>query len=159
MNFKDQLKIQAWIDNELDEKESLAVKAMVESNSDAKKFAESLRKFNSLLTKNEPEYKLPISQSELWANIKKEINHPQPRVLQFYYSSLHWLESKLIPVAIAASLVIIGGAYLALKFTHNKSTVHLASEESAALNLGINVLSFYAPKQEMYVVWVDTNAY
>ena len=106
MNEEAQMKLQAWVDGELPEAESQAVKQWVESDAEARALAAELRNTNAALVGHEAEVKLPETREFYWSKIQRKIERedrveaPARRV-----SWTGWLWRGLIPTGALALVV------------------------------------------------------
>jgi hypothetical protein len=73
MNLEQELKLQAWVDGELSEREAREIAALAETDPAARALAGELRIAKSFLAGNEPEVKLPESREFYWSKIEREI--------------------------------------------------------------------------------------
>src|SRR5438552_2423041 len=73
MKVEQQLKLQAWVDGELPEREARQVAELVRVDKEAQAIAGELRLARSILAGNEPEVKLPEPHQFYWNKIQREI--------------------------------------------------------------------------------------
>src|SRR4029078_8751113 len=102
MNSDTQLKIQAYLDNELSPGEARKIAAMLSSDRDLQEVNGELRATKESLRANEPEVKLGDSREFYWSQIQRRIataeREPAPRAPRALWNRL------LAPLAGTAAL-------------------------------------------------------
>jgi anti-sigma factor RsiW len=102
MNSDTQLKIQAYLDNELSPGEARKIAAMLSSDRDLQELYGELRATKESLRVNEPEVKLAESREFYWSQIQRRIataeREPAPRTVRPFWIRL------LAPLAGTAAL-------------------------------------------------------
>jgi anti-sigma factor RsiW len=107
MNIEQQLKLQAFLDGELPEKDTRDVAAWLAGDADATALLGELRNTRKALMDFEPELKLPESREFYWSKIKREIERSTPVAEQKQSTSLFArLRSVLLPIGVAATLAL-----------------------------------------------------
>jgi anti-sigma factor RsiW len=109
MDLEAQLKLQAFLDGELPEKEAREVASWLARDTEATDLFAELRHTRRALANFEPRMKVPESREFYWSKIEKEIQRlepeePAPRGFSAF-GLLRWL---LRPALVAACLAVIG---------------------------------------------------
>lgn len=111
MNEEQQLKLQAFLDGELPEKEASEVASWLARDKEATDLAAELRNTRKALADFEPDWKLPETREFYWSKIEREIRRleadPAPAAVESA-STLRWLRRFLIPISAAAVLGVAG---------------------------------------------------
>lgn len=76
MNQETKLRVQAYFDREVNERESQEIAALVEQDAEARAVCAELQEIRAILKNNEPEHKVPESREFYWSKIERAI---QPR--------------------------------------------------------------------------------
>lgn len=104
MNSDTQLKVMAYLDNELSPGEARQVAGLISSDREAQEIYDLLRSTKELLGSNEPQLKLDESREFYWSKIQREIRavdrEPAPR-------HSPWWVRLLVPVAGTAALAAL----------------------------------------------------
>jgi anti-sigma factor RsiW len=109
MDFDEQLKLQAFFDGELPEKEAREMAALLARDADAAALHGELRNTRQALKNFEPELKLPESREFYWSKIEREIERLQLVEAPVEAVSLFKrLRRIFIPVGAMAALVLAG---------------------------------------------------
>ena len=107
MTEEQQLKLQAFLDGELPEKEAREVAAWLARDSDATALLGELRNTRKALADFEPKLKLPESREFYWSKIQREIERLEPAEAPARSSSLFSLFRRLlVPIGAVAALAI-----------------------------------------------------
>jgi anti-sigma factor RsiW len=98
MNTRDmQLKVQAYLDNELSTAEARKVGTWISTNPEARDLYNELKDTRELLMQNEPALKLPESREFFWSKIERSIASAEREPVQEV--SRPWWVRFLAPVA------------------------------------------------------------
>jgi anti-sigma factor RsiW len=100
-----QLKLQAYVDGELSEREAREVESTLDSNADARALVGELRNTNAALTVFEAEVKLPEARDFYWSKIKRQIEREQAPA-PVVEKTIPWWQRFLIPAGGVAALLI-----------------------------------------------------
>ncbi|MEK7686740.1 MAG: hypothetical protein AAB466_15095 [Verrucomicrobiota bacterium] len=156
MNVEAQLKLQAYLDNELSSEEARQVAALLAQDQEACALYEGLKTVKELLAGNEVEFKVPETREFYWSRIEREINRLTQAEAVEPSGGLgtSWWLRWLAPLAGAAVLV-------ALLFSAGKMNSFwpgsLASLQEIETPLAeTSAISFHAQEVGITVVWVDT---
>src|SRR6185312_10968658 len=107
MTKEQQLKLQAFLDGELPEKDTREVAAWLAGDADATALLGELRNTRQALVDFEPELKVPESREFYWSKIKREMERSAPLVEQKESVSLFArLRSILLPLGVVATLAL-----------------------------------------------------
>ena len=109
MTAEEQLKIQAFLDGELPEKEAREVAAWVARDAAATDLLKELRNTRQALTGFEQDLRVPESREFYWSKIEREMQRQQlMEPLSSSPSVRSLLHRFLIPASAVAALVVIG---------------------------------------------------
>ena len=73
MNVEEGIKLQAQLDGELTGREAQEIAAFLENDAEARALFAELQQTRSMLTGNEPEFRLPESREFYWSKISRAI--------------------------------------------------------------------------------------
>ena len=102
MNSDTQLKVQAYLDNELSAAEARKVAGLISADREAQELFALLRSTRELLAANEPEIKLEESRDFYWSKIRRQIER-EGRVEPVSHARPFWMR-LLAPLAGTAAL-------------------------------------------------------
>jgi anti-sigma factor RsiW len=109
MTEEQQLRLQAFLDSELTEKEARETAAWVARDGEAANLVRELRQTRQALADFEPSLRLPESREFFWARIERDIKRLEPVPARRARASfLDVLRRFLAPAGAVAALVIIG---------------------------------------------------
>lgn len=155
MNVEAQLKLQAYLDNELSSEEARQVAGWLAQDQEARTLSEGLKAVKELLAGNEMGCKVPETREFYWSRIEREINRlTQAGAVEPSGAGASWWLRWLAPLAGAAVLV-------ALLFSADKMNSFwpgsLASLQEIETPLAeTSAISFHSQEVGITVVWVDT---
>ncbi len=154
MNNNDPLKLQAYLDGELSEREASQIKTLIAKDSDARLLFEELQFTKTALKNNELELKLPESRDFFWSKIQKEIYRQEstPRVIP-QPSLLARFQRFLLPAAGVAVVALV--AMLTLQKNSNPLVTQIAQfgeVESSQDEMG--TFTYRSQAEKMTVVWL-----
>ncbi len=112
MEYRDQLKLQAYLDGELPEEEGKAVAARVAQDREAAALLEELRNTHQAMAGFETEVRLPESREFFWSKIQREIERQEAPAADPV--SIHWLERMRRYLMPAAAVALLGIAALTI---------------------------------------------
>ena len=115
MTLEQQLKLQAFLDGELPEKEARGVAAWVARDAEATDLLAELRNTRRALADFEPALRLPESREFYWSKIQRQIERLEPLPQAPPASTLPRLRRFLIPAIAVAALALIV-AFASLQF-------------------------------------------
>jgi anti-sigma factor RsiW len=109
MNEAQQLKLQAFLDGELPEREAREVLAWTQRDADAVALLAELRNTRQALAKAGPGWSVPESREFYWSKIEREIQKLEPAQTRATEKSFFaGLRRFLLPAGATATLVIAG---------------------------------------------------
>jgi len=109
MTLDQQLKIQAFLDGELPEREAREILAWTQRNREAALLLSELRNTRQALAKSEPQLSLPESRDFFWSKIEHEIRRLEPETESApEFPIFAVLRRWLLPASAVAALVIAG---------------------------------------------------
>ncbi|HLP77339.1 MAG TPA: hypothetical protein VK327_10510 [Candidatus Paceibacterota bacterium] len=109
MNDEQQLKIQAFLDGELPEKEAREVSALLARDEGATALAKELRNTRQALKSSEANVRLPESREFYWSKIQREIERSERKPVEARGPSLFQIWRRIIVSAGAvAALALVG---------------------------------------------------
>src|SRR5687768_2283477 len=116
MNVDDGIKLQAYLDGELTDREARQIAGSIENDAEARALFDELQQTTTLLKANEPELPLPESREFYWGKIERDIERLEavpsgsaaPALVLFF--KRHF--GALSGVAVAAALVFFIAAQM-----------------------------------------------
>lgn len=111
MNEEQQLKLQAFFDGELPEKEARQVANLIARDQDAAALVAELRNTRQALAGFERDVKLPEAREFYWSKIEREIERLEPRQAELVRPALPWfawLRRAMVPLGTIAVLFLAG---------------------------------------------------
>ena len=110
MNQELNIKLQAFLDGELPEREMAELRVQAENDPAARDLLSELRATRAALQDFESSLKLPESREFYWSKIQREINRPAPAAAprESAGSWLHAIRRWLVPVGSVAVIAIVG---------------------------------------------------
>ena len=109
MTIEQQLKLQAFLDGELPEREAREVLVWTQRDGDAALLLAELKNTRQALTGTAPQMKVPESREFYWSKVAREIQRPKPQAKSAPGVSIFaTLRRFLLPASAVATLVIAG---------------------------------------------------
>jgi anti-sigma factor RsiW len=109
MNEDQQLKLQAFLDGELPEREAREILAWTQRDREAAALLAELKNTRQALVKSEPHLSVPESREFFWSKIEREIQRLEPQATAAPRVSIFaTLRRLLLPASAVAALVIAG---------------------------------------------------
>jgi anti-sigma factor RsiW len=109
MTEEQQLRLQAFLDGELPEKDTRDIAAWLAADADATALLGELRNTRKALVDFEPELKLPESREFYWSKIKREIERSAPVAAPAQsVSPFAWVRRILLPLGAVATIALAG---------------------------------------------------
>jgi anti-sigma factor RsiW len=108
MTQKQQLKLQAFLDGELPEREAREILAWTQRDGAAAALLQELRNTRQAMANSEPHLSLPESREFFWSKIEHEIQRLEPSAAAPSPSIFVALRRWLLPAVAVATLVIAG---------------------------------------------------
>jgi anti-sigma factor RsiW len=153
------LKIQAYVDGQLDAAEAADVKAWIDSDSEASELAQSLQSVSNTLMNNELGHKLPESVEFYWSKIEREIGAEEATLASSTVSIWTWgrLVRWIAPALAVASVAVV---LVHLKLSDSEQdtgSAALAFEHEIEFGTTeTSYISFRSEKEGMSVVWLES---
>ena len=107
MNQDFQLKLQAYLDGELSERETRAVEATLTGDADARALLTELRNTSGALADFEASLKLPETREFFWSKVERQIQRESNAATRHLAPVPFW-RRFLIPTGAFAALVLVG---------------------------------------------------
>ncbi len=108
MNHESQLKLQAYLDGELPQREAREVEAWLAGDAEARLVLAELKAANGLLAEFEEGTKLPESREFFWSKIERQIRFEESREPAARVGLLAAWRRFLVPAASVAALIVVG---------------------------------------------------
>lgn len=109
MNREQQLKLQAFLDGELPEREAREILAWTQRDGDAAALLAELKNTRQAMLKSKPQLSVPESREFFWSKIGREIQRLEPSAAATPNVSIFAaLRRFLLPASAIATLVIAG---------------------------------------------------
>ena len=151
MKVEDGIKLQAQLDGELTGREAQEIAALIENDAEARALFAELQQTRTMLTANEPEFRLPESREFYWSKIEREIERLElapaaasaPAWLVFLRRNLRAVSGT----AVAAALVMFAAVQMNL-------TGDLFEEIDNPLD-DTSSFSVRSESQQMTLVWIS----
>jgi hypothetical protein len=154
IDLETKLKLQAYADNELSERESRDIAALLSRDPEARALCAELKEVQLLVAANEWEVKLPESREFYWSKIERQIRRESAEADRAgERSRLSWW-MRLVAPAAGLALVLIT-TLLLIKPAPAPSQLSQLHEIETALDEA-NTISFRSESAGMTVVWVQT---
>jgi anti-sigma factor RsiW len=158
MNHELELKLQAYLDGELSDREARRVADWIAGDKEAQALLAEFRTTRSFLAGNEPVVEVPESREFYWSKIQREILRAEQAEATAAASTgvrSWWLAWRrlLAPSAAVAAVALLTLA--GLKFLPSQGSDdfrHLAEVENLSEDTGS--FSFRSQSENMFVVWI-----
>lgn len=155
MTEEQQLKVQAFLDDELPEKEAGEVVSWLARDAEAADLLAELRNTRKTLADFEPELKLPESREFYWSKIQREIQRLEPVQAPAKPVSLFTLLRRvLVPLGTVAVLAVAGVLTVRQLGTHDGA--HPA--QVSAMLADVGAFTYRDQAQGMTVIWLSYTA-
>ena len=155
MRHEDELKLQAYLDEELSGRKSQAVADWLAKDQDAQALLVELRNTSAALEGNEPLIPTPDSREFYWSKIQREIRRletaPESGTLPFFV----WLKRKYwVPVGALAILILLAlGATQLFDWSGLPPYPHITRQvESPSEEMGS--MTFRSEADRVTIVWL-----
>jgi anti-sigma factor RsiW len=150
------LKVQAYVDDELNPREAREMAARLERDPEARALCTELQSVRSLMAGNELEAKLPESREFFWSKVEREIIRSSAEGAKVSQSKYPWWVRILGPAVGFAMLLAVSLPLLRPSILSSRlSAIHEIEtplEETSSI-------SFHSESAGMTVVWVQTGGY
>jgi anti-sigma factor RsiW len=164
MNSDLQLKVQAYLDNELTPGEARQIASLLTSDVEARDLYQELKKTKEILVQNEPVLRLRDSRDFYWSRIQREIDSAE-RISERRPSP--WWLRLMAPVAGAVALFAILLSVVGPDRTVTRETASVApriEEPRGPLHQGeimtseMSAITFRSETEGVTVVWMTSDA-
>lgn len=151
MKTEEQLKLQAYLDNEVSSSEARQIASWIEKDAEARALYEELRATKSLLSvENEAPVACPESRDFYWSKIAQGIERAEREPVREVAARPWWIK-LLAPVAGAAALALFVFTSISMN-----PTSRLASGAQIEHSETDGSITFYSPEQKLTVVWIPS---
>ena len=155
MNLDQQLKLQAFLDGELPEREAREILAWTQSDAGAAALLSELKHTRQAITQSEPHLVLPESREFYWSKIQREIGRLEPRKASGSTNSIFGLLGRfLLPASALAALAIA----LIVAYPHFRptaqTTVANASEVETSL-ADADAITYRDEQENTTLIWLS----
>ena len=152
MNEELSLKLQAYADGELPEREAHEVAGLIAKDADARALLAEFKNTRSALAGYEAEIKLPESREFYWSKIEREIRRLEPSPTPQPEASLFAVWRRfLVPVGALAALIVLGF----LMFPLLQSPPTIASAESEFTLADSEAFTYHDYANGTTLVWLS----
>src|SRR4051794_25606320 len=110
MDSEDQLKVQAFLDGELPEKEAREVASRLAQDAEATALLNELRNTRKAIKESEPRLQLPESREFYWSKIQRDIERQAPASAARERPSVHSLWRRILIPLSGLALVLLAVA-------------------------------------------------
>jgi anti-sigma factor RsiW len=149
MKTEEQLKLQAYLDNEVSSSEARQIASWIEKDAEARALYEELRATKALLcAENEAVVPCPESRDFYWSKIARGIETAEREPAREVAARPWWIK-LLAPVAGAAALALF-------VVTSVSTNPHVAVGPQVEESETDGSITFYSPEQRMTVVWISS---
>ena len=162
MNSEMQLKVQAYLDNELTPGEARQVATLLTNDSFARDLYNELKQTKEIVVQNEPVPRLDESREFYWSRIKGQIEkteRPAPRAAQPWW--LRLMAPIAGAIALFAILLSVSGPGTTPRNTVATSKVTpsvLPMHEGEIVSPEMSAITFRSEAEGVTVVWVSSDA-
>jgi anti-sigma factor RsiW len=150
MTEEQQLKLQAFLDGELPEKDTREVAAWLARDADATALLGELRNTRKALADFEPALKVPASREFYWSKIQREIERSAPAAAPVKSTSLFTLFRRVLMPLGAVAVLALGGIITIHQFAGGPRAIQVN-----ALLGDAGAFTYRDESQGMTVVWLS----
>jgi len=151
MKHKLELKIQAWLDGELPERENRRIGLWIARDEEAGGLASDLGRVKQAMLRNESVRTLPETREFYWSKIERQI---QRESAPGRSAGLPWLARWRHWLAPATAVAVLAGA-LVLEFRQGHTATF---DEITATGEGMEAVTFHDQSAHMTAVWLLDNS-
>ena len=157
MNRDLELKLQAYVDGELPQREAQSLARWIAEDKEARALLAELKMAKAVLAGNEPELSVPESREFYWSKISREIHRLESAETRPGAGLWFSWQKYLAPLAGVALVVLLAlGAFNIYNArVRDNDARHLAEIENLSEQMG--AFSFRS-SENMFVVWVYDKA-
>lgn len=153
MTDEQQLKLQAFLDGELPEKDAREVAAWLARDADATALLGELRNTRHALADFEPAVKVPESREFYWSKIQREIQRLEPETAPApvrSFSLMTLLRRVIMPVG-GLAVLAIAGVLAYNELSPGAPPVHV----KAAMLADVGAFTYRDQAQGMTLIWLS----
>jgi len=150
MNDETKIKLQAYLDGELSERETREVSALLNTEAEAKAFLAELQFVKTAMAGNELEIKLPESREFYWGKIQREIERSEK--VETPARGFSWWKPAYLPLAtgFAALCALFMISFIAFNGGHAK----IATGEVEGNGDDMGSITYHSDSDRMTVVYL-----
>jgi len=153
MDHTKELKMQAWLDDELSDAQARKVAGWLEQDSEAAALAGELRNTRQALEGFEADVRLPESREFYWSKIEREIRRQETPASAAAPSESYWTLFRRFLVPVSAMAVILLGTVVFLRPTAPSPLAKPAVFETASADSG--TFTYYDYSAGATLVWLS----
>jgi anti-sigma factor RsiW len=151
MKHELEVRIQAWLDGEVSDREGARIAEWVARDAEAGALAAELRTVRKAMADNELIVPLPETRQFHWSKIERQI---QREALPPHRSPFSWLAGwRRFRIALAGVTVLTCVLTLTVRQMHRPTF-----DEISATGEGMEAVTFHDQSAEMTVVWLQDNS-
>lgn len=157
MKSESQLKIQAYLDNELSPGEARKVAQWISSEAESRELYQALKETKEILAQNEPELKLGESRDFYWSKIRRDIQSSE-RIAEI--PAQPWWKRLVAPLAGAVALFAVlisvmdrGGSTLTLSQGSAPAATPMHELQQTS---DVSTITFRSEAEGVTVVWLTS---
>lgn len=150
MNQDFQLKLQAYLDGELSERETRAVEEALAGDADARALLTELRNTSGALADFEASLKLPETREFFWSKVERQIQREESAATSHPAPVSFW-RRLLIPTGAFAALVLVG----LIGFRSLTPTNHTGTPAVETFLTDAGAITYRDDVEQMTVVWLS----
>lgn len=156
MNGDLQLRVQAWLDNELSGEQAREVERLVASDADAAALAAELRLTRGFLLGNEAVRETPASRDFYWSGIRRGIERGEVAGLRHSNGASWWAALRRFMVPASGMALVMLLAALSVRFFGPASLEDAALQMVEVENLSeeMGSISYRSQSDNMFVVYL-----
>jgi anti-sigma factor RsiW len=148
MNSETQLKVQAYLDNELSPGEARKIANLLNSDAELRTLLNELKETKQIVSENEPAKQLPEGRDFYWSKIQREISKVEQLPVR---PASPWWMRFMAPVAGAVALFAV---LLSIVGPTDKK---VALHEGQINAPDMSTITFRSEVEGVTVVWVSSN--
>jgi anti-sigma factor RsiW len=146
-----ELRLQAWLDGELPEKEARQVGEWIARDAEASALVAELRAINEVLPSNETPRTVPATREFYWSQLERRLQQPVAAAKPVRSSWLARWQSYLLPLtgmaAVACALIVTT--------RHGRPPTF---DEICATSDAMETVTFHDQSGQMTVVWLQNSS-
>jgi anti-sigma factor RsiW len=156
IDLETKLKLQAYVDHELSDREARDISARLDRDAEARALCAELTQLRTLVAAHELEVRLPESREFYWSKIQREILRSAAQGVRSNPVRQPWWTRLLAP---AAGLTVLLVTALVFIRPHTAASRLSLLHEIESPREDTSTISFHSQSAGMTVVWVQTEGY